>query len=496
MKRGAILLVVLLSSYFITLSSATPSCGDGFCDLFSAENDTGCAKDCIKQYDFCTNNATFSDVLTKGQEEAFLSKNSIQNKVKLVSIDSIDTINLNLNKQPVFLRKNQSVNSDYGEVVWLIDLNSTDAALCIQGAKVNPLKSCNNNGICEPPKGEYDFNCASDCAPSVYSRALCNRAMKQTIMKPGDRVELNVSNQTVNVTLTDIDLLNKKVSLVIGPEVVHVSKGDRYNFTRKSPFMGSEVIVPVIFDQSNYKEANVCLNLFTNKNISYQTIITQTYHILIRALNEQNQPIIGTSVKVDNEAKTVDSNGFTEWDLDKGSYAYELSRDGYDSINANVFIEKDTQLVVKLKQKIPKQPFLVVAGEYASPSDLFVANSLTKKGSDAETNLALDTSSIASLNKNTVIVGGPCSNRYAAQFLGVTNVYPDCAFGFESGQARIERKVFYNKNFILVAGLTAVDTQMGINALLSDSKFSDLNELSQDKLIVKGNPDSYVVSLV
>ena len=85
-----------------------------------------------------------------------------------------------------------------------------------------------------------------------------------------------------------------------------------------------------------------------------------------------------------------------------------------------------------------------------------------KKDKAAKTILdtALDSKSI--LNKNLIIVGGPCVNSAAAYFYG----YPeDCAEGFAPGRAKIE--LFRNGRGIamIVAGFSAEDTQTAGNIL-------------------------------
>lgn len=114
----------------------------------------------------------------------------------------------------------------------------------------------------------------------------------------------------------------------------------------------------------------------------------------------------------------------------------------------------------------------IVVGNNAASSDVIgaidIATSLNyhTKSSDSKENSieAVLASEIRGqeLNKNLILVGGPCINSATAVIMG----YPkDCADGFYKGKAII--KLYENNGFnaLVIAGMTAEDTKLAAKVL-------------------------------
>jgi hypothetical protein len=104
----------------------------------------------------------------------------------------------------------------------------------------------------------------------------------------------------------------------------------------------------------------------------------------------------------------------------------------------------------------------VYANVFVSPAGLAALGGGSTGGSDAYVvnsvgvKLAVLDSEAGSMNKNMIVVGGPCANTVAAELMG----NPDnCAEGFEEGKAMLQFFDRNGKSALLVAGATADDTR-------------------------------------
>jgi hypothetical protein len=82
----------------------------------------------------------------------------------------------------------------------------------------------------------------------------------------------------------------------------------------------------------------------------------------------------------------------------------------------------------------------------------------------------LDSESAGWKSQNTIIVGGPCANTVAAEFMGSP---ADCATGFEEGKAKIMLKEYGSKVSMLVAGYSADDTVMATKVVAEYDKHAE-----------------------
>jgi len=98
-------------------------------------------------------------------------------------------------------------------------------------------------------------------------------------------------------------------------------------------------------------------------------------------------------------------------------------------------------------------------------------------------------SEVASLSaQNTVIVGGPCANEKAAEFLGVTQA--TCAEGApEANTAVIKLKEYGDYVAMLVNGYDAIDTRRASRVLANYGDY----DLSGDEVVVSGTDFSNIV---
>lgn len=107
----------------------------------------------------------------------------------------------------------------------------------------------------------------------------------------------------------------------------------------------------------------------------------------------------------------------------------------------------------------------IIVGVGAKPSDVVgsvdIAVSLAKIGKHIRSRLDTE---IDELDKDMIVVGGPCVNAVAAKLLGFPD---DCMEGFDLGVGKII--LFENNDAvqILVAGATAYDTRV-VSRILAD----------------------------
>jgi hypothetical protein len=153
------------------------------------------------------------------------------------------------------------------------------------------------------------------------------------------------------------------------------------------------------------------------------------------------------------------------------SYSQTINQKNDLSNYPNFFKEFDSMNFVfvigenaKTKDVISSLNILKSLSEYASKENLFLPNIVAYLDSEID----------SVFNYNAIIVGGPCANSAASEFLN----YPlKCTQDFKPQEGKIMLKNQNNKIQILVAGLYADDTLFAAKTLSNYDKTNLSNNL-------------------
>jgi hypothetical protein len=71
-------------------------------------------------------------------------------------------------------------------------------------------------------------------------------------------------------------------------------------------------------------------------------------------------------------------------------------------------------------------------------------------------------SEVSTIDKDMIVIGGPCTNKVAADLIGNA----ECTLGYEAGKARIVLTEENGHNILIIAGFSDADTYLAVQALL------------------------------
>ena len=89
-------------------------------------------------------------------------------------------------------------------------------------------------------------------------------------------------------------------------------------------------------------------------------IILGKYTVIVKVLDlESGKPIGGATVRLydrESHSGTTNSSGKVMFKVKKGDYVLEVRKEGYEAITYKITVEKNVQVTVKLKRKVPTPP--------------------------------------------------------------------------------------------------------------------------------------------
>jgi hypothetical protein len=163
----------------------------------------------------------------------------------------------------------------------------------------------------------------------------------------------------------------------------------------------------------------------------------------------------GSSKPVFTDSAAVNDIDTSDNDIEVGSdrYGTFISEDTEDQGGVEIYYP-DNQVIMAVG--IGANPVFSVSGESGTVQEAYQLTSPVAK-------LASEISSPASLNRDSIIFGGPCANTLVATLMDVSSEWPDCFADFENLNegmiAEYDDAFGSGQKALVIAGVTGDDTR-------------------------------------